>query len=119
RVFESCRAFQIPKPVRCCARSVRLRGIVLGFKLPAPLWVAENLRKRNLLICTSFGFPKRALRYFYEGGMPSKKLIADPKCEDLLTVRRIFKVEPLVCQILLATLSKTRWRSNPNFVIQI
>jgi hypothetical protein len=88
---------------------------VLGFKLPAPLWVAENLRKRNLLICTSFGFPKRALRYFCEGGMPSKKLIADPKCEDLLTVRRIFKVEPLVCQILLATLSKTQWRSNPNF----
>ena len=51
--------------------------------------------------------------------MPSKKLIADPKYEDLLTVRRIFKVEPLVCQILLATLSKTQWRSNPNFVIQI
>jgi len=51
--------------------------------------------------------------------MPSKKLIADPKCEDLLTVRRIFKVEPLVCQILLATFSKTQWRSNPNFVIQI
>ena len=38
--------------------------------------------------------------------MPSKKLIAHPKCEDLLTVRLIFKVEPLVCQILLATLSK-------------
>ena len=51
--------------------------------------------------------------------MLSKKLIADPKCEDLLTMGRIFKVEPLVCQIILAILSKTQCRLNPNFVIQI